>query len=118
MVFQFTEHVAMVSAKMLTDRDDIQAAYEWLEFVTDTYPDAVVEYLVQEPQHFATLEQMTPRTIRDVANRIFYSYSVIGRTVLDVGRLKQHEGYVMGSSMSIDEVEQIAKENAEGVGDG
>ncbi len=83
--FQVAEHVAALRRVQGPARDilNLSKQFEYLRFVMDNYPDAVIRYLSQEPQHFARLsEQSTDAAMAYYVNQIaekIFNYSIMGK---------------------------------------
>lgn len=107
--FQFVEHVEALAALsgITEERGSLSKQYKFLEFVADQYPDAVMEYLAREPDHFAGLARQTTDTgmamyVRQVADRI-YGYSIVGKVLGDLAQRmrKPAEGNIIDSLITL-----------------
>lgn len=91
-ISQFVEHIEALAAASGApeERTDLLKQYKFLEFVTDQYPDAAVEYLSREPAHFAGLVKQNTNDamaiyVRKVADKIL-GYSVVGKVIIEIGK--------------------------------
>jgi hypothetical protein len=85
--FQMAEHCAALMRVFNPARDvlSLSKQYEFLQFVMENYPNAVMEYLSREPEHFKGLAQQSTDAgmatyVHAVAEKIF-NYSIMGKIV-------------------------------------